>query len=105
MQKRWYDLDPTVSLAVSLMKNANEEIQLKCADYIVSKAKNFGVKNSENALNEAFNYILRRWYDKNIKVSHAMEYLKNAPIDVRKELALEIIDFIQEYIDYENAHK
>jgi hypothetical protein len=29
-----------------------------------------------------------------------MEYLKNAPIDIRKELALEIIDFIKEYEDF-----
>ena len=29
-----------------------------------------------------------------------MEYLKNAPIDIRKELALEIINFIKEYKDY-----
>ena len=29
-----------------------------------------------------------------------MEYLRNAPIDLRKELALEIIDFIKEYTDY-----
>ena len=52
------------------------------------------------SLDDQYNYIMRRWYDKNIKVSHAMEYLKNAPIDLRKELALEIIDFIKEYTDY-----
>ena len=46
-----------------------------------------------------------RFYDKNIKVSHAMEYLKNCPIDIRKELALEIIDFIKEYKDYEKNLK
>ena len=39
MFKRWYDVDPTVSLAVSLMRNANIMIQYKCADIIVKKSK------------------------------------------------------------------
>ena len=59
----------------------------------------------ELSLDDQYDYILRRWYDKNIKVSHAMEYLKNAPDDIKKELALEIIDFIKEYTDYEKNKK
>lgn len=95
MQKRWYDLDPTVSLAVSLMKNANEDIQLKCADYVMRKAKNSGVKLSENAINEAFNYILRRWYDKDKRIQEAFEYLKAAPLNLQKEIAKELLDVLQ----------
>ena len=38
MQKRWYDMDPSVSLAVSLLENADEKLQLECADYIIEKA-------------------------------------------------------------------
>ena len=43
MNKRWYDIDPTVSLAVSLMRNANILTQYKCADLIVEKSKNNGI--------------------------------------------------------------
>ena len=35
MHKRWYDVDPTVSLAVSLMRNANIMTQYECADLII----------------------------------------------------------------------
>ena len=38
MNKRWYDVDPTVSLAVSLMRNANIMTQYKCAEYIVKNS-------------------------------------------------------------------
>ena len=38
MNKRWYDIDPTVSLAVSLMRNANILAQYKCADLIIKKS-------------------------------------------------------------------
>ncbi len=95
MQKRWYDMDPTVSLAVSLVKNSSEETQLKCAEYIISKAKNFGVKNQENKFNEAFTYILRRWYDKDKKIQESFEYLRSAPLDLQKEISLEVINFLQ----------
>ena len=44
MLKRWYDFDPTVSLAVSLMRNSNITLQYKCADLILKKSK----ENEEN---------------------------------------------------------
>ena len=95
MQQRWYDLDPTVSLAVSLIKSANEETQLHCAEYIISKSRNLGVKNKENVLNDTFSYILRRWYDKDKRIQEAFDYLKSAPADLQKEIALELIDALQ----------
>lgn|SRR5574344_1814980 len=92
-KKRWYDIDPTVSNAVSQWEKAPEEVQTICAEYIIDKLKDV---NFDMSLDEQYNYILRRWYDKNIKVSHAMEYLKHAPIDLRKELSLDIIQYIKE---------
>ncbi len=95
MQKRWYDLDPTVSLAVSLIENADEKVQLECANYIIDKAKSYGVRITENDLSEAFNYILRRWYDKNKLIRDSFEYFKAAPYDVQLGIAFDIIDKLQ----------
>lgn len=94
-QSRWYDLDPTVSLAVSLMKNANDDTQLHCAEYIISKTRSLGVKNKENALNEAFTYLMKRWYDNDRRIQEAFEYLKSAPLDIQREIAMELIDALQ----------
>ena len=96
MNKRWYDIDPTVSLAVSLMRNANLLSQYKCADLIVKKSKENGIDISENILTDAFNYVLRRWYDTDQKIAEAFEYLKLLPIDLQKETALELINLLQE---------
>ena len=96
MNKRWYDIDPTVSLAVSLMRNANIISQYKCADYIVNKSKENGIDVSENIIADAFNYVLRRWYDTDQKIAEAFEYLKNLPEDLQKETALELINILQE---------
>lgn len=95
MHKRWYDIDPTVSLAVSLMRNANEETQIKCAEHIVECAKNNNVVLKSKSLNEAFNYILRRWYDKDETVSEAFEYLEIASPEIQREISLEVINLLQ----------
>jgi len=96
MQKRWYDIDPTVSLAVSLMRNANIISQYKCADLIISKSKENGIDLSENIITDAFNYVLRRWYDTDQKIAESFEYLKLLPAELQKETALEIIALLQE---------
>ena len=95
MYKRWYDVDPTVSLAVSLMRNSNIITQYKCADLIVTKSKENGVDLSENILTDAFTYVLRRWYDTDQKIAEAFEYLKSLPPEIQKEISLEIINLLQ----------
>lgn len=96
MNKRWYDIDPTVSLAVSLVRNANILSQYKCADLIVEKSKSNGIDLSDNILTDAFNYVLRRWYDTDQKIAEAFEYLKLMPAELQKETALDIINLLQE---------
>ena len=96
MNKRWYDIDPTVSLAVSLMRNSNIMTQYKCADLIVKKSKDNGIDLSDNIITDAFNYVLRRWYDTDQKIAEAFEYLKLLPETLQKETALEIIALLQE---------
>lgn len=92
MQKRWYDVEPVLSRAIAMLEEADEDLQVVCAEYVIDKLKDIDFKMS---LDEQYNYILRRWYDKNIKVSHAMEYLKHAPDELRTELALDIIEHIE----------
>ena len=96
MYKRWYDVDPTVSWAVSLMRNANIVTQYKCADLIVAESKENGVDLSENILTDAFTYVLRRWYDTDQKIAEAFEYLKILPEEIQKDVALDIINLLQE---------
>lgn len=91
--KRWYDVDVTVSRAVAMLEAAEENLQLVCADYVIDKLKDI---DFEMTLDEQYNYIMRRWYDKNIKVSHAMEYLKHAPEELQRQLALDIIEYIDQ---------
>ena len=94
MKNRWYDKEPTLSLAVSLMKNESVNIQVACAQLITEKAKNFGVIRQNNLL-DAFNYVVLRWYETDERISEAFEYLKAASDEVRREIAMEVIEYLQ----------
>ncbi len=95
MYKRWYDVDPTVSLAVSLMRNANILTQYKCADLIIKTSKDNGIDLSDNILTDAFTYVLRRWYDTDQKIAESFEYLKLLPAEIQRSVALDIINLLQ----------
>ena len=94
MFKRWYDADAVVSRAINELEHAPENIQIKCADYIIDLLKD--VELEKLSLEDQYNYIMRRWYDKNIKVSHAIEYLRLSPEEVRRETALEVVKYLKE---------
>lgn len=90
-KQRWYDVDPVLSRAIAVWEKADENTQTICAEYVLDKLKDI---NFEMSLDEQYEYILRRWYDKNVKVSHAMEYIKHAPEELRHGLALDIVEYI-----------
>ena len=92
--KRWYDKEPTLSLAVSLIKNSKDDIQKKCAEFIKSKVQDFGVVLNSHLFG-AFDYVLHRWYDNNETLSEAFLYLKEADDETRKQIAIEIIAFLE----------
>lgn len=101
MFKRWYDADIAVSRAISELEQSTEDIQVRCAEFIIDLLKD--VELEQLSLEEQYNYILRRWYDKNVKVSHAIEYLRLAPKDIRRETALKVLDYLKELTTEEDS--
>ncbi len=89
--QRWYDKDPTLSLAVSFINNASKEKQQQIAEKIIEKAVAAGVK-----INELKVLFDRRWFDEDEKLRIAMEYLKESTKENQHLIALEIINFLTE---------
>ncbi len=94
MFKRWYDADAVVSKVINDLEKSNEKVQIACAEYIIDLMKDVELKDL--TLDDQFNYIMRRWYDKNIKVSHAIEYLRLCPDDIRRETALKVQKYLKQ---------
>ena len=93
MFKRWYDADSVVSKVISDLEKSDESTQILCSEYIIDLMKDVELKDL--TLDDQFNYIMRRWYDKNIKVSHAIEYLRLCPDDIRRETALKVQKYLK----------
>ena len=93
---RWYDIEPDVFMAVSMIECANTDAQIEYAEYIISAIKendkelNY-IKNS--TMNNISNKKFQRWYDKNELLSTAFEYLKCTSKDLQKEISLSVLAY------------
>ena len=94
MYNRWYDENPTLGLAISLLRNTKDEVRGNCAQYVIERAQSKGI-TIKNNLVEFLEFSLKRWYDSDKDLTEAMEYLRHASMDQQKDIALEIIDFLQ----------
>ena len=47
MFKRWYDADSVVSRAINELEKSSEEIQVRCADYIIDLGPDGGDNGGE----------------------------------------------------------
>lgn len=93
MKKRWYDTDATVSLAVSLISNSDDETKHLCAKEIIKIAKEHEVKLNSGLLRIVSTF--KRWYDEDKYLCKAMEYFKASPLNLKKKIAVEIIELLQ----------
>ena len=94
MKQRWYDKEPTLSLAISLMHSVKLDDAHRCADLAIEIAMTNGVV-LPNDIKNAVQYLMRRWYDKDEILSQAMEYIKNSDEKLRKKIAISMIEFLQ----------
>lgn len=88
--KRWYDDEPITSLLISLIKSAEADIQIEISEFIINEAKSRDIIFETNIVFE----IRRRWYDHDERVYTAIEYLRNASMDARKEISAKAINHL-----------
>ena len=89
--KRWYDKDPVVKLAVNLLEQSNNDVRDHACDFIIERSRNSGYILTVNN----YEYYWQRWQDNNIKHFLAMEYLKLIDDETKNEIATEIVNYIQ----------
>ena len=61
---------------------------------IIMTTKDLGVVLPDDIFSN-FNYVLKRWYDEDKHLSEALEYLKNSPDELKKEISFKIIEFLE----------
>ncbi len=97
VKKRWYDSDPTISMAVSLLHNAAQTDQIKTTDYIFKLLEEQGAVEAYNLakpLTVTYIFPFARREKLEQSTWRLLEILKNLPKDLQVEMALAMIQFI-----------
>ena len=93
---RWYDLEPDVCMAISMIECAPPNAQVEYAEYIIKlvqeKDKDFDYLKNITKANLANRY--QRWYDRNETVSKAFAYLKETKKELQKEISLSVLAYM-----------
>lgn len=88
---RWYDQNPTVSLAISIFRNENKASQKAVADFLL---KNIFKDNPHKHNIKKPPFFKRRWYDYNESVYKVIELMKLSDDETQNTVALEIINYL-----------
>jgi hypothetical protein len=103
---RWYDLEPDVCIAISMIECAAHSKQVKCAEFIIKEIQNRDVEYNyiKNITHENLNGKYCRWYDKDEVISRAFKYLKATTKDIQKAVSKDVLSFMNKPIDNESKN-
>lgn len=90
---RWYDLEPDVCMAISMIECAGTSEQIQYAEYIIRlvKEKDSDMNYIKNTTISNIERKYNRWYDKNETISTAFSYLKGTTKDIQKDVSLSVL--------------
>ena len=92
MPKRWYDTDPTLSLAISMLKNADDEKQNSVCEVTQNKIKELGINSDEKFV--IFKIFDKRWYDEKENLYNLLETIRCCSEEDKRTIAIFIIDYL-----------
>ena len=95
MKNRWYDNEPILSLAISLLRSDKSGGAKVCVDYILDVAKENNLQLNLGFI-ETLKLKLQRKGDADSFMLEALEYLKIASPSLQKEIAIKIIQMLQD---------
>lgn len=98
MQQRWYDRDPTLSMAISLLQNASHAHQEAASRYMFKVMDGLGLLNSaevstkEDRIRFIFPAFRRQKFE--VHARHLVELMKHLSYDAQQAMAVQLINYI-----------
>ena len=98
--KRWYDEDQVVTKCVVLLESLSDNVKRQTATYLMDEIIN-KPPYSEMMASDIFNLATgesrkRRWYDFDEVVRIFVELLRHSNAEIRKEMSILAITFIED---------
>ncbi len=92
---RWYDIEPDVYMAISMIECASPYQQVDYANFIINevKSKDLDLNYIKNSTKSNIARPFKRWYDKNETLATAIDYLKNTTPELQKEISLSVLAY------------
>lgn len=99
MNKRWYDHDPTISMAISLLQNASKPDQFRTVKYIIGLLERDEILNQYkkeigDPLRVSYLFPFNKRRNMEPSTRRLLEILKLLPESIQLEMALSIINYI-----------
>ena len=92
-QRRWYDKDPELKEALELLRLAPGDKKDAAAEFVITLQEQIASDVIERIYNIMCEYHGKgkRWYDNDPIVMKAIELLRTAPKQTKKEAALKLL--------------
>lgn len=96
MHRRWYDHDPTLSMALSLLQNASKQHQSLTVRVMMRYMEQMGLLEEYGLSPEKISFLfpLMRRANLNPSARELIEVIKRLPHNKQLEVALMMIDYI-----------
>ena len=95
-KQRWYDNDPTLSMAVSLLQNAIPVYQEMTAKYVLKYMEREGILKQYNLTSQQIQFVFPfiKRHNMNNDAWEMMETLKRLPRQLQLDVSLQKITYI-----------
>lgn len=98
MKQRWYDNDPTLSMAISLLQNASKNHQEMTARHALHYLERENLVDPSFLRTQdgriKFIFPLKRRTRMDVQACRMLEIMKRLPPDVQQAMALQVINYI-----------
>ena len=113
--RRWYDRDPLLSKMMRILKDSDDEFQIKMAINLIKVIIEHHIDTDQfQSINDIMMAVKdghiekgnARWYDADNTLSTAIQMLENCPVDMQESITKVIAEkIISEFDQIDNKNK
>ena len=105
-QRRWYDKDPLLSMAMKTLEKSSDEQQIRLAMHLVKVINEHNIEVAEARSKSDDKYVddatlakNARWYDIDRTLKSSVEMLRCCPPEAQRLIAREMAQMLNEFMD------